>query len=255
MGDTGTPKRHIKTAVRVFELINVIQDLQQATFTEISKETEMAESTLHDYLSTLVHLGYLSRESGKYKLSLQFLDHGTAARESISIYSKSRQTLKGLAEESGAAVWLVVEENGKAVYLAQELGEDSIETHERIGKHEYMHCLATGKVILAFSSQEHVEEVVEQHGLPQMTPESITTIEELQAELSEIREQRYAVNHNEAAKGTSAVAAPVVIDGQVIGAVAISAPVMRVQNEKYREKLIELVLTGSNEIELKMTYD
>lgn len=59
--------------------------------------------------------------------------------------------LEQLAEESGAAVWLMVEEGGKAVYLAQEFGEQAIETHERLGKHEYMHCLAAGKAMLAFS--------------------------------------------------------------------------------------------------------
>ncbi|MFD1600454.1 IclR family transcriptional regulator [Halobellus rarus] len=255
MIDRKTPKRSIKTAVRVFELVNVIQGLDEATFSEISKEVEMAGSTLHDYLTTLVHIGYLSKRDGAYHLSLQFLDHGIAARESISVYSKSRPTLEGLAEESGAAVWLMVEENGKAVYLAQELGENSIETHERIGKHEHMHCLASGKVMLAFSSDEFVEEVAEEHGLPQKTPESISTLEELRAELTEIREQGYAVNHNEAAQGTSAVAAPIIVEDRVVGAVAVSAPVTRVENATFREQLIELVLTGSNEIELKMTYE
>ncbi|WP_227357358.1 IclR family transcriptional regulator [Haladaptatus salinisoli] len=255
MTDADSPNRPIKTAVRVFKLINVIQGLEEATFTEISKEVDMAESTLHDYLTTLVHIGYLSRRDGRYNLSLQFLDHGIAARDSISVYSKSQPTLEGLAEESGAAVWLMVEENGKAVYLAQQLGEDSIETHERIGKHEYMHCLASGKVMLAFSPEEHVKEVADTHGLPQKTPESISTVEELRTELSEIREQGYAVNHNEAAEGTSAVAAPIIVEDRVVGAIAISAPVRRVENETFREQLIELVLTGSNEIELKMTYN
>ncbi|WP_164974807.1 IclR family transcriptional regulator [Halegenticoccus tardaugens] len=249
------PNRPIKTAVKVFELIDVIQGLDEATFTNVSKEVDMAESTLHDYLTTLVHIGYLSRKDRKYTLSLQFLDHGIAARECISVYSKSRSTLKGMAKESGAAVWLMVEEKGKAVYLAQELGENSIETHERIGKHEYMHCLASGKVMLAFSSEEHVDEVVDEHGLPPKTPESISTVEELKAELSEIQEKGYAVNHNEAAEGTSAVAAPIIVEDHVAGAVAISAPVTRVENETFRKRLIELVSTGSNEIELKMTYE
>ncbi|MFC6722914.1 IclR family transcriptional regulator [Halobium palmae] len=255
MTNSDGPGRTIKTAIRVFELVNLIQGTEEATFKQLSNEIDMAESTLHDYLSTLVHIGYLTREDGEYKLSLQFLDHGIAARESFSIYPKSRPILEKLAQESGAAVWLMVEENGKAVYLAQALGEDSIETHERIGKHEYMHCLASGKVMLAFSTSEHVEEVVDRHGLPQKTPESISSLETLREELSEIRDHGYAVNHNEAAKGTSAIAAPIVVDDQVVGAVAISAPVTRVENEEYRDKLIELVLTGSNEIELKLTYE
>lgn len=243
----------IKTAVRVFELIDIVQEQEEATFTEISEHIDIAESTLHDYLTTLVHLGYLTNEDGQYRLSLQFLDHGIAARETFSVYSKSRPTLKQLAEESDAAVWLMVEEDGKAVYLAQALGEKSFETHERLGKHEFMHCLASGKVMLAFSSEEHIEEVIDHHGLPQKTPESISTTEELYSELSDIREKGYAVNHNETAKGISAIAAPIIVDDCVQGAIA--APFAHVENETYRQQLIELVTTGSNEIELKLTYE
>lgn len=255
MINNSSPNRPINTAMRVFEVVNAVQRLEKATFTNIVEEVEMAESTLHDYLTTLVHIGYLSKTGREYKLSLQFLDHGIAARDSLSVYSKSQETLVRLAEESGAAAWLMVEENGKAVYLAQELGEDAIETHERLGKHEYMHCLAAGKVMLAFAPDGFVDEVVDSHGLPEKTPQSITNLDELQSELSSIRERGYAVNHNEAAEGTSAVAAPIIIDDNVVAAVAISAPVTRVDNDQFREQLIELVSTGSNEIELKLAYD
>ncbi|MGB9955625.1 IclR family transcriptional regulator [Haloferax prahovense] len=255
MTNTDSPKRPIKTAVRVFELVQIVQDLESATFTEISEHVDMAESTLHDYLTTLTHLGYFVNEGRQYSLSLRFLDHGIAARDTFSICSKSRDTLKQLAEESGAAVWLTVEQGGKVVYLAQELGENSIETHERLGKHEFMNCLASGKVMLAFSSDEHISNVVETHGLPQQTPESITSRDELQKELAEIREQGYAVNHNETAQGVSAVAAPIVVDDDIRGAIAIAAPHARIENDEYRQQLVELVTTGSNEIELRLAYE
>ena len=255
MAQTDPPARSIKTAVRVFELIELVQELDGATFTQLSERMDMAESTLYDYLTTLVHLGYLLKEDGKYDLTLQFFDHGVYARDRFSILSKSRQMLEQLADESGAAVWLLVEENGKAVYLDQALGEHSIETHERLGKHEYMHCLASGKAMLAYSSDEHVREVVDRHGLPQKTPKSIATLEELQTELSDIRDRGYAINEHETAEGVAAVAAPIVTEDRVHGAIAIASPVARAKNDSYRQRLIELVTTASNEIELKLIYE
>lgn len=255
MTDRDPPNRTIKTAVRVFELIEMIQELDGATFTELAQQTDMAESTLYAYLTTLVHLGYVLKEDGEYDLTLQFFDRGIYARDRFSILSKSKETLEQIAEESGAAVWLLVEENGKAVYLDQALGEHSIETHERLGKHEHMHCLASGKAMLAFSSDEHVQEVVERHGLPQKTPESIATLEELERELSDIRNKGYAINEHETAEGVAAVAAPVIAEDRVRGAIAIASPVARVRNESYRQRLVELVTTASNEIELKLTYE
>lgn len=64
MAHTDPPNRSIKTAVRVFELIEIIQELDGATLTELSEHVDMADSTLYEYLTTLVQLGYLSNEEG-----------------------------------------------------------------------------------------------------------------------------------------------------------------------------------------------
>ncbi len=255
MGNTDKQSRRIKTAARVFELIELIQDLDGATFTELSDHVEVSDSTLYNYLETLSHIGYLSEDDGEYELSLQFLDRGVHAQNRFPVLSKSRSNLKQLADETESAVWLLVEEHGKAVYLAQELGERSIETHERLGKHEYMHCLASGKAMLAFSPEEHVQWVVDKHGLPQKTSESISSMEELETELELVRERGYAVNEHETAHGVSAVAAPIVVDDEVHGAIAIAEPTARIEQNTYRQELVDLVTTATNEIELKLAYE
>lgn len=249
------PNRRIKSAERAFTVVEAVRTLEEPTFTDLSNHLDVSDSTLYDHLETLQYLGYLANDDGTYRLSLRFFDLGSAAREQFPVFEKSRSTLKQVAAESGAAVWLMVEEAGKAVYLARELGEQSIETHERLGKHEYMHCLASGKAMLAFAPQAHVENVVDRYGLPEKTPASITTLEALEAELAEIRERGYAINEHETVEGVSAVAAPIVANDRVYGAVAIAEPVARMQNEAHRQQLIELVTTATNEIELKLTYE
>ena len=108
--------------------------------------------------------------------------------------------------------------------------------------------------MLAFSPEKHVQWVIEEHGLPQKTQESISTITELKAELETIREQGYAINEHETAEGVSAIAAPIVANNEVHGAIAIAEPTARIKRESYRQELIDLVTTASNEIELKLTY-
>ncbi|RLM54126.1 IclR family transcriptional regulator [Halobellus sp. Atlit-31R] len=249
------PNRLINSAVRTFRIVETVQALDNPTFTDLSAEFDISDSTLYDYLETLTHLGYLVNDDGEYRLSLQFFDLGIAAREEFRVLEKSRPTLEQTAAESGAAVWLMVEAGGKAVYLARELGEQSIETHERLGKHEYMHCLASGKAMLAFAPEEHVDDVVARHGLPEKTPASITSRAALDAELATVRDQGYALNEHETAEGVSAVAAPIVANDRVYGAVAIAEPVARMRNDAHRQRLTELAITATNEIELKLTYE
>ncbi|WP_311172084.1 IclR family transcriptional regulator [Halobellus ordinarius] len=255
MNQSDPPNRPIKSALRAFDILETVHALEEPTFTDIAEEFAVSDSTLYDYLETLTYRGYLTKDDGTYRLTLRFFDLGAAARDRFPVYRKSREPLKKTADESGAAVWLMVEEAGKAVYLAREMGEQSIETHERLGKREYMHCLASGKAMLAFAPPDHVENVIQRHGLPERTHESITTKEELTAELDRIREQGYATNEHETAEGVSAVAAPIIANDRVYGAVAIAEPVARMRNESRKQRLIELVTTASNEIELKLTYE
>ena len=132
------------------------------------------------------------------------------------------------------------------MYLAQKFGDQAIETHERLGKHEYMHCLASGKAMLAFSSKEHIQDIIGRHGLPQKTPETIASEETLMAHLSDIRKQGYAINEQETAEGVSTVAAPIVANDRVHGAIVIAATTARMNNEEYQQKFIELVMTASS---------
>lgn len=75
------------------------------------------------------------------------------------------------------------------------------------------------------------------------------------AQLSDVREQGYATNEHETAEGVSAVAAPIVANNHVYGAIVIAGVTARMNNDEYREKIIELVTTASNEIELKLSYE
>ena len=249
------PKRRIKTAMRVFEIIQLIDELKEPTFTDLTEHVQMADSTLYDYLVTLEHIGYIIAVNGTYRLTLRFFDHGVKIRDEYSVLSKAKPVLEQVAEESRRAAWLEVEERGKVVHLAGEFGDQAIETHARLGKHEYMHCLAGGKAVLAEYPEKRVREIVKKHGLPARTPYTITSLDKLLDELADIRKQGYATNEQEIAEGAVAVGAAIVVEGYVHGAVVIPGPLTKMQSNEERQKIIELVKNASNEIELKLAYE
>lgn len=255
MIQNSAPERGIKTAVRVFDIIQLIEELDEPTFTDLTEHVEMADSSLYDYLVTLEHVGYITKQDGVYRLALRFFEHGVIAKDELPVLSQAQSVLEQTAKESGATVWLQVEENGKSVYVAREVGEHAIETHAHLGKHDHMHSLAGGKAILSQLPEERVLEIIDEHGLPARTPYTITSKDELLDELDEVREQGYALNERETAEGAWAIGAPIVVDGTVHGSIALPEPIARMKSDEHRQELIDLVTSASNEIELKMTFE
>lgn len=247
------PDRAVKTADTVFGLIEQLREADGAGVTELATSMGMAKSTIHDHLVTLESKGYLVKEGDEYRLSLRFLDHGTYVQHSYELVGVARPKLEELAAETQEAAWLYTEEHGSLVILDRALGDRAIKTLGHIGKHSNMHSQAAGKAILAHLPDDRVAEIVDAHGLPKQTEQTITEREALEEALAEVREQDYATNVEEVVTGVVGISAPIVVDDEVRGAISISGPSNRMQDERLAD-LADRVIGASNEIELQVEY-
>jgi DNA-binding IclR family transcriptional regulator len=252
MDDDRNHRSEVRTAVRVFDIIETIRERNEVGVTELANEVNLAKSTVHRYLTTMVREGYLVKSDGRYQLSLKYLDHGVYKRNQIIPWQLIGQTLKQLADETAEIAWFTIEEHGIARDIYKSEGDRAITVETWIGQAKPMHALAAGKAILAFLPEERVREIVDEHGLPAVTERTITTVESLQETLDEIRESGVAFNDEEHTKGVRSVASPVFFDDEVVGAVSVSGPANRLRGERYRRELPDLILGAANELELKM---
>lgn len=249
-----TPGRGVKTTHTVFEIIEMIHDLDGASLAELDRNLDLAKSTIHDHLASLEECGYVIRDDGEFVLSLKFLHHGIFAKNKRGISQYGQTVIDELAEKTGEAVWIIVEENNMAVYLCNANGENAVRTHAEIGRRSNLHHLAAGKQILAFKDEEEVDQLFEAHGLSKLTPHTITDPDELKAELDEVREQQIAYNDRETVNGVRAVAAPVLDGDDLICAVCVSGPANRMTSERCEDEIKPLLLEATNELELRLQY-
>jgi len=249
-------RRRIKTADRVFDIIGIVQEKGRVRIGDVANRLNLSKSTVHEYLYTLADRGYLVRDGDEYQLGLRFLDHGQRAKDRYEILSFVQQSLCVLSEKTDEAVWYMIEEQKEVVYLANELGENAVQTHARIGGREHLHCTAGGKAILAFHSEEKVSEIIERNPLPAKTEYTITDPDVLSEELETVRQRRYAVNDGETAKGEKAIAAPIRPDDPgSYGAIAIAGPRRRIDRKQREEGLSDLLLGEVEEIALRMNWN
>ncbi len=242
------PGRMVKSARNAFEIIEYLHDHGGADLGELTEEFDLAKSTIHGYLSTLESLEYLVNDGAGYHLSLKFLYHGTAARNSVPISGQADEILSALADETSLVAWLVVEEHGRAVYLDRAVGDEVVQTYGRISKRTDLHGTAAGKAILAHLSDEMIDTIVDNYGLPARTEYTITDVDELHEELSTVRQRGYATSKHEVALGVQSVAAPVHHEGRVLGAISVSGTSNQIDDRYFEEDLPDVMTTAAADL-------
>ncbi|MFB6354215.1 MAG: IclR family transcriptional regulator [Halobacteriales archaeon] len=244
----------VKSARTLFDVVEGLEALEEAGVSELADHLDLAVSTVHDHVTTLVELGYVQKADERYRLGLSFLGLGESARYNLDAYPLVEPYLEKVADETGESAWFVVEEDGLAVYVAKARGEVGVETANRIGRRSRMHYHAGGKAILAHLPRARVEAIVDRHGLPGLTENTITDLGALFDELEAIREAGFAQNDNEEIVGTRSVAAPILVDDRVLGAISVGGPANRLKGERFDREFPDLVSGVTNEIELKIQY-
>ncbi|WP_247004278.1 IclR family transcriptional regulator [Halosolutus gelatinilyticus] len=249
------PSRSVQTIDRTFEILEVIHELDGAGVSEIAERVDIGKSAVHSHLTTLSNREYVDKDGDEYHIGLSFLGLGAYARNRTPIYDAAQSRADTLANQTGELVNLLVEKSGMGIYLYQAKGENAVELDTHEGKRVRMHCTALGKAILAFRLSEEVDEIIDEHGLPTLTSQTVADRERLHAELEEIRERRYAIDREERLNGLRCIAAPITDDAdRSIAAISVACPVHRVDDERFYEDLPEAVLGAANVIELEYNY-
>ena len=233
--------RGLKTTAISLELVEEILEREGATMKELAESTGLAKSTVHSHLRTLAAFGYVVNTDNRYHLGAKFCHLGDYVRTRKEYYRVAQETVAWLNQESTMEADFAVEEHGRIVSLYGDL-EFANSTRFLIdGSPFHVHTTASGKVIVAEYPESRVREIIDRWGLPASTDESITTEEELFAELERVREQGYGENMGEAIEGFWAVGKVVKSPrGAVYGSLNLSGPTYAV-DEETRATQVELL--------------
>lgn len=245
----------VKSVRTVFSILEYLRDNGPTGVTEISDHTGLSKGAVHRYLKTLTNLGYAANENGRYRISLKFILYSSEVKNSESVYQLAEEKVADLAEETGERAQFIAEEHGLGVYVHIKTGEHAVDTDTREGKMLNLTTAASGKVILAFSSESWVEAVLDKHGFQKRTPETIIDREQLMEDLAEIRRRGYALNKEEHIEGLWGAAAPVRSpEGEVLGAISVAGPANRVKEQMQNGDIPNEILAATNELELNLRY-
>lgn len=243
--------RRVQSVGTAMEVIEFLEEQEGAGVTEIADHLDLTKGTVHTQLATLRERGFVAQQDEEYHLGLRFLELGENAKKRLNVPDVAKRELDKLAEETDTRTQLVVEENGMAicVYLAR--GPNAILPPTDVGYREYLHCIASGKALMAHLPEERIDSIVSKHGLPARTESTITDPEALFEALAEVRERGYALNDEEKLRGLRAVGSPIIgQDGSPLGAISISDTARNMPDERFREAVPDRIMSAANIIEV-----
>ena len=202
---------------------------------DISQELGLAKSTTFRLLETLEQEGFVSQDGdrGSYRSSLKLLSISGNIIDNLGLNESVTPLLSELAHVSQETIHMAMLRQNEAVYVEKVDSPNSIRMYSQIGASILLHSTAMGKAILAHLPDDRLQEILAEEGLLSRTENTITNTKVLLTTLDSVRSKGFAIDEQENEVGVRCIGAPVFIrNNQVVGAISISAPTFRVDQEQ-----------------------
>ncbi|MDT5103748.1 MAG: hypothetical protein QOI25_1261 [Mycobacterium sp.] len=213
----------IQSVDRAIRVLTALQGARRMSLSELSARLDLAPSTTHGIVRTLVEHGMVVQERGssRYQLGPAVLRLGNVYLDTLELRSKTIPWAEDLARRTGLAVRTGVLLIDDVVIIHHEPRPDGSRQMPEVGIVIPVHASALGKAMLAFLPEDE-KRVLTSGGLRSMTGETLTVAEELREQLDDVRVSGIAVEQDEAVLGESALASPVFdSSGEAVGAIGV----------------------------------
>lgn len=200
------------------------------TANELCQRLSYDKSTMSRLIATLNAEGFITYiEESKEIIPTDILENTTKKTKIELIVKNTKALLEDIYFHTGECSYIAIFDNYNVLYLNQVDNSNRVlKTRNSIGLHAPLHTNAMGKSILAFGNYE-----LEKIKLTEYTRNTITTIDNLNSHLDEVRTRGYSTDDEEYEYGLRCVAVPLFNrENILIGAVGISGSSARLSLDK-----------------------
>lgn len=210
------------------------QQGEPVRLTDVAAALGVEKPNAAHILKTLVAAGYAEQDdSRRYRLTGKIASAAStehSLEDIVACKEAWRPALKKLVAQTDECAHLAVLVKARVWYIDKIDSTLPLKVDHPIGSLSPLHCTALGKAFLAFGNARPED------GLTQYTRKTITAPAKLREEIEATRRRGYAIDDEEFAPGVRCVARPVFNeDGQMIAAIGVSGPSVRVDDKRLAE--------------------
>lgn len=196
------------------------------TVGELSEATGLPKTTVHRIVASLRDIGLLDQDGRRqgYRLGMKMFHYGSSVLDGLDTPTKAHPHIARLQQLTGEIIHFHMFDGHQMVCVErEEMIASSLTTLQAAPTY----CTSVGKAFLAFQSEELIEKIASE-GFHAYTPNTITDLSALLAELERVRNQGFSVDNEEIELGVRCIGAPVRDSTRrVFAAISVSGPAER----------------------------
>lgn len=218
----------------------------EQTLSEVAKEANITRAGARRILLTLVNLGYSEVKDGVFRLTPKILDLGFAYLSSMPFWNLGQPVLEHLVEEVKESSSIAVLDGEEVIYVLRVSTRKIMAENLSIGSRLPALWTSLGRVVLSDRSDQEILSLISNSDLTAKTIRTLTTPEQIFAEIQETRRRGWALVNQELEDGLISIAAPIKDrQGRIIAAMNISGNAQRNTAEEVQELFLEPLLKAS----------
>jgi IclR family transcriptional regulator, KDG regulon repressor len=244
--------KSLRKALGILDLF--LENQGELALSQIAKLSGLNKTTASRIVLTLVEYGYLKQREkrGKYSLGTIYLGFTGVVKGRLQLRNVAIPYLTKLSQQTHESV-IIAYGNGREEVFTETFQDTSQPNNVlRIvpleGTGMPLHSTATGKILLAYMTDEELEEYFKNKHLRQFTPNTIININDMRNHLMIVRQEGMAFDDEEFSLGVRGVAAGIRDnEGKIVGSFAVVAPLVRLTRVGMRE-LVPSIKSYAEEI-------
>lgn len=233
------------TVIRAFDAEHPVLSLS-----EVAAATGLSRAAARRFLHTLVHLGYMHNNGGRFSLRPKILELGYAYLSSLTLPEVALPHLEDLVEQVRESSSVSELDGEDVVYIARVPTKRIMRVTINVGSRFPAYATSMGRVLLAAQPDEWLDKYLSSVTLRGLTDQTITSPVGLRQELRRIRGRGWALVDQELEEGLRSLAAPIRdAKGTVIAAVNVSTHAGRRSLDSVVKDMLRPLLTTAERIE------
>ena len=212
---------------------------RELALSEVARATGLTRAAARRFLLTLVELGYVHFEAGRFSLRPRVLELGFAYLSSLSLPEVAQPHMEALVAKINESSSISVLDDTDVVYVARVPTRRIMSITLAVGARLPAYATSMGRVLLAALPEPQLEERLARIEVRPLTPRTVKDHAGLRRVIDQVRKRGYAVVDQELEQGLRSAAVPIHdASGAVVAALNVSVHASRATMPELRSRFL-----------------
>jgi IclR family transcriptional regulator, pca regulon regulatory protein len=216
---------------------------------EVAQATGLTRAAARRFLLTLVELGYVRQDDGRFSLRPRVLDLGYSYLSGLSFQEIAQPHMESLVREVNESSSISVLDDLDVVYVVRVPTRRIMTITLAVGTRLPAYATSMGRVLLASLPPEELEARLRRVELERLTPHTVRTKKALREKIERARDEGFAMVDQELEEGLRSAAVPLTsVEGKV-AALNISVHASRAGMDELHDRFLPRLQATAGAIE------